>query len=830
VTLVAAPAGYGKTTLVIDWLADSQFPTAWLSLDDGDNDPVRFLAYLVAAIGQFRDGFGDSIQSMLTTAGPPPQTILTSLINEIATIPDSFIFVLDDYHTIQDAVIHQLVAFFLERKPPQMHVILITREDPLLPLARLRAQGQLTDIRQVDLRFSAQECQDFMQDSLGIGFSQSEIAALERRTEGWITGLQLAALSMQKETDRQRFIRDFTGSSRYVLDYLMEEVFNHQTEIMQEFLLKTSILERLSGPLCDVVVGKNGSQALLDDGEHANLFLSPLDHSREWYRYHRLFAELLRYRLRAREDITESELHCKASQWFEENNFVAEAIHHAIAAQDWDRVSRILSDANTEMLNQGETTTLVRWYEAIPREVLLSNPRLCFDACWPLLLTGHYQEARELLNHVERLAQNLPTFLGEILTAQAYLARAQGDHALMVERSQRARKLLPKESVASRGLVAINLGLAYWHLGNMEATEEVLREALHASQSTGNHYGVITAIIFQGRVLAVRSHIRKAAEFARQAIEQGGQLPINALAYLDMGAFHYEWNQLAESDNYLQSAFDLSRSGQNEEFEVGCWMMQSCLRLAQGDPSAALEALRKAQTFIDQGTIPQGTAARVEIAKLRLALAEGDLGTATQLGNQLNEGIDSNNFNRFANLAKAKLLLAQNQYEQAANYLANLAQTAQEKNWGYAFIATRAHQALAAQDPNTALHFLEEALINAEPEGMLRVFIDLGEDLVPLLKQAARRGIEPAYVREILSAMGDRQQVEDLDNHLAEPLSDRELEVLRLVVAGLSNREIAQDLVISLGTAKTHIHNIYGKLEAKNRAQAIARAREFELI
>jgi LuxR family maltose regulon positive regulatory protein len=831
-TLVCAPAGYGKTTLVLDWLSQlaGEYVSGWFSLDENDNDPVRFLAYVIAAIQQTYPDFGGSTGTLLRAPqSPSGEVILTTLLNEMAAIPKPFILVLDDYHTVQIPAIHKNLATWLEHQPEALHLVLITREDPLLPIARWRARGQLTEIRQDDLRFTQRECADFLSNVMGISISPEDLSALERRTEGWIAGLQLAALSMQ-HTDPSSFIKAFNGSSRYVLDYLVDEVFSRQPEDVQNFLTCTSILERLSGPVCDAVTGENNSQERLEALEQANLFLVPLDHSRIWYRYHRLFAELLRHRLRNTNPDSLLDLHERASQWFEKNDFIAEAVQHALAAQDWDRVAQILTQVGTEMLNQGEATTLVRWYVAIPREVLLSNPRLCFDYCWPLLLTGHYEEAAELLTHVEQIAQDIPPFLGEILTAQAYLARAQGNHVLMIERSQRARKLLPKESIASRALVAINLGLAYWHMGNMGATEEVLQEALEASRLTGNYYGAITAIIFQGRVLAVRGQLRKADEFARQAIEQGGQLLINALAYLDMSALHYEWNQLAESDRYLQGAFDLSRRGQNEEFEVGCWMMLSCLRMAQGDLQGAQEAIAGGQEKIDKGTIPLGTASRFELAKLRLALAQGDLRGIQNPENQLDEGLDTHNFNRFTNLSKARVLLMQHQREDASQYLMELAEKAQKNGWGYALIAIRAWQALAARTRQMAGEFLQEAIQLAQPEGLIRTFIEIGVDLIPHLQEAARQGIEPTYVRKILSAFQSDPIPETFARGFAEPLSEREIEVLRLVVAGLSNREIAQNLVVSLGTAKTHIHNIYSKLEVSNRAQAIARARDFELV
>jgi LuxR family maltose regulon positive regulatory protein len=708
--------------------------------------------------------------------------------------------------------------------------VLITREDPLLPIARLRARGHLTEIRQNDLRFTQQECANFLRTVMGKSISLEDMEALERRTEGWIAGLQLAAISMQHHQDPSSFIKAFTGSSRYVLDYLVDEVFNRQSEDIQNFLIQTAILERLTSSLCDAVTGEDDSQKRLESLEQANLFVVPLDQSRTWYRYHRLFAELLRHRLRKAEQKSLTDLHDRASQWFEQNNFVAEAVQHALAAQNWDRVARILSQVNTEMLKQGEAVTLVRWYGAIPNDVLLSDPKLCFDYAWPLMLTGHYGEATELLEHVEGIAQEIPSFLGEVMAAQAYLARAQGQHARMLERSERARALLLPGSVNSRCLVAINLGLAYWHLGDMESTEGVLGEALDTSQASGNHYALITAIILQGRVLAVRGQLRAAAKKYQKAVESGGDIPINALAHLDLSALHYEWNQLTEADSHLQRAFDLSRRGQNEEFEVACWMMEACLRVAGGNVQAAKEALTKGQQLIDKGAIPPGTANRFEVAKLRFALAQDDLAAILELRDRLADDVDSHNFCRFANLAIAKLLLAQNQPDQATNYLTALNKTAHQKDWRYTLIATRAYQALAAENHEMAIYFMEGALKLAKPEGFMRLFIDIGVDLIPYLQEAARCGVEPGYVEQILNGIQIEQGIRTPGSNLAEPLSAREVEVLRLIVAGLSNREIALNLVISLGTAKTHIHNIYGKLEVCNRAQAIARAREFELV
>lgn len=832
-TLISAPAGYGKTTLVIEWLAaiSAKSLTAWLSLDEADNDPTRFLSYIIAAVKQTLPGFGESTSNLIQSQPQPPgEVILATLINEIAANPASIILTLDDYHAIQTPAIHQQLATFIEHQPASVHLVIISREDPLLPLARLRARGHLMEIRQDDLRFSPIECSDFLINRMGLSLSESDVTALERRTEGWIAGLQLAALSMQNLSDLAGFVQTFTGSSRYVLDYLIEEVYNQQSTEVQDFLIKTSILERLSAPLCNAVAGIVNSHELLEILEQANLFILPLDQSRSWYRYHRLFADLLRSRLRVADRINETVLHIQASQWLKQNGFMDESINHAIAAENWDLASELVMSVSTEMLKRGQVATLIHWYAKFPQETILTNPRLCFDYCWPLLLTAQFESAAPLLNHLEKNAREIPSFLGEVLAAQAFLARGQGDNARMVERSQRALELLPKESLNSRTLVAINLVLAYWHMGQMEATEQVLDEAIESSQAIGNTYSLITAIIFKGRVFAVRGELQQAARFFRQAIEQGGEIPINALARMDMAALHYEWNQLSEGENHLQTAIELCRRGQNNEFLVGCLMFQVRLRVAQSDFQDAQQALAQAQDLIRTGEIPTGTAERIAMTQVQLALAQGDLQAALQQADHLKDYVDCHPFYRFTGLTKASLFVANKEFESARILLNQLQEASQAGGWTYALIAIRVWQALAAESWDTALQFMVDALRMAQPSGFIRTFVEGGQEIIPLLQESARRGIAPDYVGQILAAMHSGGN-EPMDSFiLVEPLSEREIEVLRLVAVGLSNREIASRLVVSLGTAKTHIHNIYGKLEVGNRAQAIARAREFKLI
>ena len=829
--LVSAQAGSGKTTLVAEWLRQSDCQAVWFSLDESDNDPRRFVDYLLAALRQIQAETGTTAQAILQSPQPVPDEVLMSaLVNDIAYIPQPFILVLDDYQIIHVTQIHGRLNFLLEHQPPNMHMVIITREDPPLSLSRMRARGQLAEIRQADLRFSQQECADFLQLAMDLELSMNDVLALERRTEGWIAGLQLAALSIRGQEDASGFIQAFTGSSRFILDYLMEEVFERQAPEIKDFLLKTSILERLSASLCDLVAERTDSQLLLENLEQANLFIVPLDQSRTWYRYHQLFADLLCHRLRLSLSESEASLHMQASDWFERNGYYPEAIQHALTARDWAKAKQLLSHVSTKMLNDGQVTTLIQWYSTFPTEVMMADPRLSFDYSWPLLLAGRFDTAAPLLDCAEQLARGIPEFLGEVFTAQAFLARGLGDNTGMVEKSEQALALLSKNSINSRGLVALNLGLAYWHMGKMVETETVLAVAIEAGEATGNIYSLTTARILQGRVLAVRGQLHQAQALFEQAIQSGGMIPINALAHLDLCALHYEWNDLPESERQLLIAMELSQRGRNDEFLVACWVMMSYLRVAQGRGREAEVALGKAQELANTGKIPAPTMDRLDAARVELALTQYDTAAARRSSSKLKEDVDAHSFYRFVGLTKARWLLMEQKRKEAQEYLEGLYTKCFTNQWQYGLIAVRIVEACAADGTNTALDYLAEALFLAEPEGYVRVFVDAGQDLIPLLQEALRRNVSREYIHRILAEAGAKPDEMGSGNRsLIEPLSEREIDVLRLVMAGMSNREIAARLFISAGTAKTHIHHLCGKLGVRNRTEAAMRAKDLGL-
>lgn len=828
--LVAAPAGYGKTTMVVEWLEKfpSDFPYTWVAIDEGDNDPRRFLTYLIAAMERIQVGFRDAVQTLLNAPQPPPDEVfLTILINEMTAFSRPFVLILDDYYFIQTLAVHKQIAFLLEHQPTNMHLVLITREDPLLPIARLRAQGQILEIHQEDLRFSPAETNEFLHEIMKLPIPAEDIATLGNRTEGWIAGLSLAAISMQGREDLKGFIQAFSGSSRFILDYLMEEVFEQQAPEMQDFLLKTSILRRLSGPLCAAVTHQANSQALLEILEKNNLFIVSLDQSCTWYRYHHLFADLLQHRLRIAYSGEINPLHLLASHWFAAEGSIEDAIQHALAAQAWDEAVRLIGQVIGGLLNRGELATAISWFQQLPKAVLLESPSLGLSYTWALLISGRYKEAETLLDHFEAIGQSDPLLLGQVANAQAFAARAAGDNQRLIDKSKQALALMQDGELASRCLLSLNLGLGYWHEGRLEELGPALDEAEFLAEQISNDYARLTAKIFRARTLASQGSLRRAEAMLQILVQGNAAMPILALAHYDLACIYQEWAEDEQAWTHLTKGLEICKHSGNREFENAGRLQKTLFWLAQGNIKAALVEIREARALASE--FHSITQARNLAGQALVALSQGNLTAARQWSEQMPKNGDPHSLYRFADLTLARLLLAEGRPQAADEQLTRLDEKALKGGWGYARIAILTLRAIAAETQPTALAFLEEALRLARPEGFLRTFTEAGSKLVPLLQEAARRSPTPEYIGEILAACpsGSHQKTHLI---MVEPLSERELEVLRLVTAGLSNREIAARLFVSPNTVKSHIHNICGKLDARNRTEAAIRAKENHLF
>lgn len=879
--LVSAPAGSGKTTLVVEWLSSrdeggrlvlsetegmkneriqsSSFifrpsQVAWLSLDGGDNDPQRFMMYLLAALRKIDAGIGRSVEAMMRSPQPPPgDAIMTALVNDISAVAQPFLLILDDYHVLHSPPIFQQVNFLVEHLPQQMHLIVITREDPPLPLPRLRARGQLTEIRQTDLRFTLEECAEFLNQVMGLDLPPADIASLERRTEGWIAGLQLAALSMRGRDDLSGFIEAFTGSSHFVLDFLIEEVFNQQPDHVQNFLLKTSILEKMCAPLCDAVISYQSSvisdvgesslitghrslltnsRSILEYLEHSNLFIIPLDQSRTWYRYHRLFADLLHQRLQTSGIEPEAKLHRLASQWFQKEGFFPEAIGHSLAASDWERATNLIENQSVLMLRRGELMTLLGWFKSLPEEVIRARPQLCRDYGWSLTLTGQFDAAVPYLDCAERAAQGNDERLGQVMVAQAYLARARADNPRAIALSQQALSLIAKADILHRGLALFTLGFALFKTGCLSEAEPILLDACTTARLSGNDFIRQTTLGLLGAIQSSQGKLRSAAEFYRQSLNEANGLPTAAEAQVFLADILYEWNDLDSAASQLAGALKASQyiGSRGIQLDALCAMVR--LYIAQGDISAALETLDEIHRLMPEKDYPFAKTP-ISILHAIVALAQEDIPLAAHWVQQMADGTDSNIFGLTyqAGMTQSKLLLAQGQHAEAAKILFGLYASVAQKGMIAIMIEVRAMQALAAEIPNVALEFLREALRMAQPEGFIRTFVDKGEPMKFLLERMKAEGGElKDYVLTLLRAFGGESARGSRAQPLVEAMSERELEILRLMADGLSNREIAERLVITVGTTKSHVHHILEKLGTESRMQAVAKARELRMV
>ncbi len=880
-TLICAPAGFGKTTLVSEWVAgcdrhEPKVRVAWLSLDEGDSDPTRFLTYFVAALQTIAANIGAGALGALQSPQPPStESILTILLNETATIPDHFILVLDDYHVIDSRPVEQALTFLLEHLPRQMHLVIATREDPHLPLAQLRVRDQLTELRVAELRFTPAEAAEFLNQIMGLNLSAEDIAALETRTEGWIAGLQLAALSMHGHPDAAGFIQSFTGSHHFVLDYLVEQVLEQQSESVQAFLLRTSILDRMCGPLCDAVLGKNEgggtlatarsagvkdekgidsessslilqpSSSILEYLERANLFIVPLDNERRWYRYHHLFGDLLRQRLlqsasSGGEEGGVAEYHLRASRWYEDHGLEIEAFHHAAAGDDIERAERIIEGKGIPLHLRGAAATVLDWLASLPKTVLDARPSLWVRYASLLLVTGQTTGVEQKLQAAEaalaaalqgaELDVGTRDLLGRVANNRATLALTQYQVETMIAQSRRALEYLHPDNLSFRSTTNWTLGVAYLFQGDRAAAGRAFTEAISISQVSGDIFTSILATTGLGQVQELENQFYLADESYRRVLQLiGDYSPPNAAeVYLGLARIYYEWNDLDAAEQHGQQSLQLARQYDRviDRFIIS-EVFLARLKLAQGDVAGAAALLAQTEQSARQKKFmlrpPEIAAAQVLVL-----LRQGRLAAAAELARQYELPI-----------SQARVHLAQGDTSAALATLEPLRQQMETKGWQDERLKVMVLQAIALHahgEKEKAVQLLGDALVLAEPGGFIRIFVDEGPSMAQLLSEAAAHGMMPDYISKLLAAFeAEAQTSEDkpdlpLAQPLIEPLSQRELTVLQLIAQGLSNREISERLFLALDTVKGHNRRIYDKLQVSSRTEAVARARELGLL
>jgi LuxR family maltose regulon positive regulatory protein len=921
-TLISAPAGSGKTTLLSEWASGCGRAVAWISLDGGDNDPVRFLAYLVAALqtipGLNTARVGESILVALQAPrfvegdtfkdadALPIGPLLTGLINRIISAdPAPFVLVLDDYQAINAPPNHKALTWLLDHAPPQMHLVIATRSDPPWNLSRLRGRGELSELRQADLRFKPEEIARFFSQVAGLDPSEDEIAALASRTEGWIAGLQMAALALRgpspvlpaagqkgargsvdgadpalpttdplapvtresegagdRPLSNSHFIQALAGSRRYIMDYLVEEVLQRQPASVQTFLLQTSILDLLTGPLCDAVTGQRNSQATLEGMARANLFILSLDGERRWYRYHRLFADLLRIRLHQLQPEQASTLHRRASEWYERHRLTTAAIEHALSARDFQRAARLIGELGSTMWGHSEHATLSRWLEALPDSVVRSQPQLCTFSAWLLFAAGQHQPAEMRLQAAERglglttdgsappegptqpCAPDTVDLQGEVAAIRALMASFRGDLPAIRRFARQARACLTEESGIWRALVAMALGTAYSMSGDMASAERVYSEAATLSQAAGNVYLALNAIMRLALNQRHQGRLQRAGEVCRQGLElvnESGlaQTTLAGGLFALWGEILCERNDLDGALCYAKEGLKLCQRGDSVGALGFSHLALARVLYARRDWAGIEDIMHNLEKLARESDLPIWITSGIAAWKAGLWIAQHKFALAAGLLQERGLGVanDVSYLREAEYLSLARLLIAQARFEESGQLLSRLRQAAEAEGRVGWVIAIQVLSALALQargDDDQALVALESALSVAEPEGYVRIFLDEGQPMARLLYAAAARGIRPEYTGRLLAAYPEVELSPTVSSEpaseLIEPLSERQVEVLQLIAEGLTNREIAQRLFLSLSTIKVHTYHIYRKLEVHKRNQAVAKARALGIL
>ena len=835
--LVCAPAGYGKTTLVCEWLQNVS-NVCWISLEKSDNEPRLFFSYLVASLQKTFPGFGEQARKLLETPQPPPlQAVLSLLLNDLTNISTQCVLVLDDYQAIHATTIHEGLTFLIDHLSSGTHIVITTRSDPALPLHRYRSRGQMVEIRADDLRFSAEEVSSYMKEIAGISLAALEIDTLEKRTEGWVAGLQMAAISLRGKTDKEQFIQSLAGTNRFILDYLVEEVLNNQPQAVQRFLIETAILDRLCAPLCDALtkIGAESCREILQDLERANLFIISLDDERYWYRYHHLFQDLLTIRLEQSMPEKANSLHCSAANWYASNGWISEAVHHYIQGADFERAADLVEQHTLQLFARGNLDQLVVWIRKLPTEISARRPWLSIHQAWALAFAGKNPEAESLIDvAIQGLEESNPSSVerkklwGEIHAIRGLLAITSGNLQEALALADLLDVDIPPDSLFARSVIHWSLGYAWRMQGELVKAITAFREVLAIGQQTNNLWTMSTGFADLGMVLRLSGRLREAEAIYREGLEIMRQVGPNGLGFIGrlesfLANILYEQNRLDEARQLIVESIAHNELWNNPNHVAHAYWTEARILFGKGDMTAE-KALKRAEDIAAHPAVVPTLRAGVEAFRVRFWLAQGRLTEANDWidAHPLPKKIPQQNAEVFdlQALAHSRVLIAQENLSAAWKLLEGLETSARAAGRNNTLIEALTLKALAAPKRATALEVLESALQLGVPEGYRRTFLDEGDRLIQLLEGLRGRS---ALVEPLIGTATKKPTAESL-------LTVRELDILRAMGEGLSNKEIGQRLFISVGTVKAHSAAIYRKLEVANRTGAIGRAKDLGLL